>query len=451
MDSFASDSDSEQERVIAAYWAAQTSVVDIPDSDDDDSDDDGALMDAEVATLAAAALVDAGAVAASAEEVATPPTKKRRLHGKQAVLESNADDNAASSSSSGDGGRRVVGQWCGLTGASPGIPRSPGMRKSDLRGARCGLTGASVRFLSRAGWPIACFNLLAFMMTLNPVMDRNFSAVEFFSGVATIASAFNSCVELTTRGLTAKTYDIIDDATHQNLNTPAGLLTALWFASRICRGGLSHWATVCSTWIFMSRSSTGRSSQNIWGRLSSERCAEANAQVARMVAILMLIEALNAVWIVEQPMTSLMHEVPYFRYLPKFSKMVKVHTWMGAYGGRTRKATYLLSGSQFTKRLKRKLPATFRARDNDRTSIQHTSGSDSRKAVSGGPGLKETQAYPVAYGSAVLDAWESNQEEATENDAESISDSDYQEVDFEHAKFHEACDWFGVSDTEWAC
>ena len=57
----------------------------------------------------------------------------------------------------------------------------------------------------------------------------------------------------------------------------------------------------------------------------------------------------------------------------------------------------------------------------------------------------------MAYGREVLIAWQSNQEEDIENDAESISDSDYQEVDFEHGGLQEACDWFGISAHEWNC
>ena len=104
------------------------------------------------------------------------------------------------------------------------------------------------------GWPIGLFNILA-MILANVNMPRNLHCVEYFSGVAVIAAAFQAA------GLNARTYDIMADSIHENLNTPEGLCQALMLALNMLRGGVCHFATVCSTWVFMSLASTKRTAQ----------------------------------------------------------------------------------------------------------------------------------------------------------------------------------------------
>eukprot|EP00969_Alexandrium_andersonii_P071648 3163132-Alexandrium_andersonii.AAC.1 len=62
----------------------------------------------------------------------------------------------------------------------------------------------------------------------------------------------------------------------------------------------------------MSRSSTGRD-KNIMGSNTSKAAREGNIMVARMLLLLLLLQARRCTWLLEQPGTSCMHQYPKFK------------------------------------------------------------------------------------------------------------------------------------------
>ena len=302
----------------------------------------------------------------------------------------------------------------------------------------------------KACWPVGLFNLLAYIISMvgETCCRRDLSVVEFFSGVAVIQRTFIA------NNFAGRGFDICTHAKHENLNCSEGLLSALLLATRITRHGLAHWATVCSTWIFMSRSSVKRSADNVWGNLDSKAVMEANCQVSCMCMILVLLDCLGIEWILEQPMTSLMDKVPLFSLLPRAGQLRRTSTWMGAFGAPTRKATWLLSSTPFARNLQRQLPRGSVAGVEGSTTLS-TAGADGRTAVTGGPHLKQTQAYPVGYGEAVFQEWAAFKAAQPEADGEgsesSVSDTDYQGQLFEQGEPESACADFGVITTTWMC
>ena len=348
-----------------------------------------------------------------------PPVKRRRLHGKQSVQ----------------------------------IPPQVEESKSSRRARLCGIEPSTVRKLMRAGWPIAMFNLLAVIVSMVAPISRDVQCVEYFSGVGQIAKAFREA------GHNSRTFDIIDCGDLQNLNTPAGLATALAYALSLAERGLAHWATVCSTWIFLSRGSTGRRSGRVWGlpgrAYISENVAVANAAATRMIMICLLLTFRKVCFILEQPLSSIMHELPLWSCIPR--QLSKKHTHMGSFGAFTPKPTWLLSGHTWHRGLCRPLPADF-VNLNSGTVTKCTSASGETK-VAGGPRLKETQAYPPAYGVAVQQEWQqwANAEDDDDDDGSesSISDTGYENRQLDeallHGDFMEACSEFGTSAFEWKC
>ena len=66
---------------------------------------------------------------------------------------------------------------------------------------------------------------------------------------------------------TAVSFDILDDPLYQNLLTAAGWVHATVLALKIKIGGGALTAPVCSTWVWLSRFSTGR---RLWCPLGSK-------------------------------------------------------------------------------------------------------------------------------------------------------------------------------------
>ena len=100
-------------------------------------------------------------------------------------------------------------------------------------------------------------------------------------------------------------------------------------------------------------------------------------------------------------MTSIMDKCP---ILSCVGRKLRVSTWMGSFGALTPKPTWLLGNSEWMHCFHQKLSKEQQFMPNDTVMHLPSNGRKSRR-VQGGPGLKETQAYPKDYGRAVCEAW----------------------------------------------
>ena len=152
--------------------------------------------------------------------------------------------------------------------------------------------------------------------------------------------------------------------------TDEGIFHAIALARRLKPvTGLQTFATVCSTWVWISRSSTRRSRQNVLGNQWIDNVAKANAMVSRMCLLICFLSARFISWILEQPASSLMVHHPRMRQIKEFSKVEsgaglsefhEVKTSMGAFGAATRKPSKLYSSEKWIAKLERSIPAGFR-------------------------------------------------------------------------------------------
>ena len=155
---------------------------------------------------------------------------------------------------------------------------------------------------------------------------------------------------------------------------------------------------VCSSWIFMSRGSTGRSEFNILGRPTG--CVlSANQMVSRASLLFWLGHTLGHTVVIEQPASSLMALHPRLQTIIGFITVYKVKTFLGHFRAESPKPIMLLSncahiGGVNKYKLRNWLPASQNV---TKTSV----GSDGVHRVSGDKGLKETQTYPDGFGRAV--------------------------------------------------
>ena len=152
--------------------------------------------------------------------------------------------------------RRLRGKQSGPSNdAAPEaqVPQPPpSTRTSDRAAFLMGLTGKQYRFLRRAEAPIILFQMLFFITGLLPsIRVPDVDCVDFYMGRGHIKECFD--VDFRALG-----YEIADDCVMQNALTLQGLITMILYGMRLCSCGLSHWGTVCSSWVFLSRSSTGR-------------------------------------------------------------------------------------------------------------------------------------------------------------------------------------------------
>ena len=163
-----------------------------------------------------------------------------------------------------------------------------------------------------------------------------YDALELFAGEKAVTRA---CAR---HGYTAVPYEKKDTPAFDILSI-GGFILALTLVLSLKFGGFLLAAPVCSTWVWMSRASTGRKLANPGGSTAS--CAMANIMVSRVCFLIRVASALGVLWVFEQPANSLLAE--YHRVQELFRAMMVFRSTfrMDMFGGKTAKPTWLYSNT----------------------------------------------------------------------------------------------------------
>ena len=148
---------------------------------------------------------------------------------------------------------------------------------------------------------------------------------------------------------------------------------------------------------------------------------------ARMICVLMLLQARQCTWLLEQPESSVMEYIPEFSYLRM--AVQKAKTFMGAFNHDSRKSTTLLSCHDWHKALEKELPLGF----------VH------KKAT-----WRESQAYTKEYARAVFEA---HREWLKRDDVQFLLSEDFEgapyvEAKIPHGRFEDIEANFDISSTK---
>jgi hypothetical protein len=115
-------------------------------------------------------------------------------------------------------------------------------------------------------------------------------------------------------GYTTLTYEIEDSTSSllQDMLVDSGFLLLLRYAMRVRRCGIALLAPVCSSWCWMNRHTSGRDRVNALGNPRVTSVAKGNLMVTRVILILELLICRGCVFIVEQPLGSILDAHPRF-------------------------------------------------------------------------------------------------------------------------------------------
>ena len=263
------------------------------------------------------------------------------------------------------------------------------------------------RRLSRAMVPVILWQIMFWLRTqVAGLSEPDLSCIDYYMGLGRIRATFQR------NGHEAVGFEASDSPKFQNACTLEGLVTMILFAMRLIPQGLSHWGTVCSTWVVLSRNSTMRTLTGTRGDTTSFAVRNGNRQVARMTLCLILLHCRNCCWILEQPGSSIMHLYQTMAaYFAKFG-WHECRTAMGAHGGETLKPTVLRSNRAYVHKLRRQATAEDRQRfelyrekkGSNVTRLQD--GADGRKRFGGNSkNLKQSQIYPQGYADSLMNLW----------------------------------------------
>ena len=284
------------------------------------------------------------------------------------------------------------------------LPRQPQTWNEFTTAASMGLPVVTYQRMKMAGCPPAFFELLIIVHMCDPTQSQSLIMLEMFCGVAAISRAFDAA------GLAAMGYDYLKDPLMNDILLPTGFLHAIAMVMSLDQTyGFLWLATVCSSWIWMSQGSTGRSNAFPLG-IPCKSVDEANMMVARCGLLIIMCIAKGCAWALEQPSSSLMCQHPAMLWIKSLqgrltnADWVEADTYMGAFDGDTLKPSKLTGNRQLVKALGRSQPKRGNF-DSSQVSVVKVHQLTGQKIVAGGPGLKQTQAYTDEFGQAVLDAY----------------------------------------------
>ena len=240
------------------------------------------------------------------------------------------------------------------------------------------------------------YEIMLLVFHLPQLPRGSLDCVELFSGVGQITSKF------TQSGLAALGYDIVNDKSNHDLCSVQGFVFALICVMRLSTDGLAWFATVCSSWIWLARASTSRTTGRPLGFNDTQSTIEGNMQVARSAILMALVHAKHAWWALEQPLKSLMEYHPAMAWLAGSVPWFEVSTVMGAFGAPSLKPSRLYSNASWILGLHREKPRNFVPANTDLVSYEQVG---SKRRVSGSKGLKVTQEYTPAFGDAVIECF----------------------------------------------
>ena len=140
-------------------------------------------------------------------------------------------------------------------------------------------------------------------------------------------------------GFRGCTFEVKHARVTQNILTREGFLFALTLIWRLAPKSIIVMAPVCSTWVYMSRSRTMRSEAFPHGATDRRLVRDANVMISRLCFLIELAEARGVWWVVEQPLTSIMHLHKRFQRLLQ-TTVVFYHSFdMRRFGSPSRKPT----------------------------------------------------------------------------------------------------------------
>ena len=272
----------------------------------------------------------------------------------------------------------------GGNGGAANMPSSHGLSDDELQRMR------------RLGLPVDMLCMMLGWLAsrgMGRAHGRDLDGVEFFAGCKSFTTQF------VRYGFDFATYEKDDDVEgHQDLCSLTGFLYALSLAARTKRRGLHSWAPVCSSWVWVNRWTSKRSTSNPLGG-DREYVRTANMMVGRTILIILFAACCDVDFILEQPSDSIMHLHPCFATMLAMStqgllKIYEAHLWMGMLGAETPKPTRLWGSVGW-------LPEMSNTLDTKRVFQQTCKRYLNREGetkVYGSALLKASQAYPPKYG-----------------------------------------------------
>ena len=171
--------------------------------------------------------------------------------------------------------------------------------------------------------------------------------VEFFDGVGMIWQRARQL------GLKARGFGV-DRGPHEDVLTDEGVMVAIRRVRSIVAGGMSCWATPCSSWVTINTGISERTNHSPCGAVRRPSVSSSNTHFCRFVLLMILGQFLGQVRLLEQPGLSLMGICEWMLRFLQAAYHLTIRPHMGAFNVNTRKRTTLWVSSDWMGQLSQK-------------------------------------------------------------------------------------------------
>ena len=235
---------------------------------------------------------------------------------------------------------------------------------------------------------------------------QNIDTVEFFSGGEAGEAVTKSMAFF---DLNAVGVEVKKDFKFHDFCTAEGFTFALSMVFRLVDGGLCFLAPVCSNWIWLVRSVSGRCSAYPLGFEWVPDVEWSNRMVSRVVLILLICNALGVCWVIEQPLSSVLWLHPRFQNFLRQHRTYRVTLDMFSFGADTAKPTVLYSSHPWIEEIRN--DGFYRPAPQKTLATREWCPDKEKYVVTGGGAIKASQHYPIAFGRAVARAYNAHRAE----------------------------------------
>ena len=237
--------------------------------------------------------------------------------------------------------------------------------------------------------------------------ERQLQWVDYFCGQGGVGTS------LINRGGLPRGH-FVDLVLGLDILTTSGYAQCIRLAAQIEHMGFSMFAPPCSNMIWMSRGSTLRCKSRPLGDTTKEHVRISNEITKRCVFLVEFLMCRGVQWLVEQPLTSIMFMLPFWRSFLKQRRTLHVYgydieicrkfIWMGHWDSSvTWKPTILLGATAFAQLITTQRPAKRQSTIVKKTTQKQITVGKSAKVKTvyriygSRVALRKTQVYPVGF------------------------------------------------------
>ena len=237
-----------------------------------------------------------------------------------------------------------------------------------------------------------------------------YDAIEYDAGRRAITRAMH------TSFLRVAAYDIIDSQYgERDMLSPHGMVFAIMLACCTIPGGFAWFAPVCSSWIWMCTSVTGRCAGFPMGRSWVPQVSDGNVMYARTLLLARHFDAFGCVAMLEQPALSVMQYADRFQqWIADQLVFMSPELCLGLFGATSKKPIRVFSNFPFVHELLQHAPLTTLLSSSECLSTVSwhvdADGQTKKRTTGNAVAMKESPGYPDSFGCAVATVYMSHRQ-----------------------------------------